>query len=119
MRNFTLRANSIGSVAPVVETLDVVFNSVVVHQIAETLNGIFVMRILIPLFAVVGPVLCLWLGYLGVVRRRTIARARFESAAGMWVTGPVAVLYGAVYLVVGPVIFVVLVPLAAAMCGLW
>jgi hypothetical protein len=94
-------------------------NSLIAHQVAQTLNGVTIMRILFPLLAVAGPVVLLWLGYLGVAKRRTIGRAQPESQRGVWITGPAAVVLGVIYLVAAPLIIYVMMPIAAAMVGVW
>ena len=77
------------------------------------------MRFLFPLLAVVGPVLLLWLGYLGVAKRRTIGRAQPESQRGIWITGPGAVVLGIIYPAAAPLMLYVMTPIAAAMVGIW
>ena len=73
------------------------------------------MKILFPLLAVVGPVVLLWLGYLGVAKRRTIGRAQPESQRGMWISGPGAVVLGVIYLAAAPLILYVMLPIAATL----
>lgn len=94
-------------------------NSLIAHQVADTLNGVAIMRILFPLLAFVGPILLLCLGYLGVAKRRTIGRAQPGSQRGVWITGPGAVVLGVIYLAAVPLMLYVMAPIAAAMVGIW
>jgi hypothetical protein len=100
-------------------------NAETVHNVAHTLGEVPFLKVLFPALAVGGPAVFFWFGVLGVVKKRTLLFGRARTAArgqelvSGWVTGWLAVLAGVIYLVVGLVMLAVMVPLSAALLGLW
>ena len=92
-----------------------------IHSVAKTLNDAGFLKVLFPVLAAAGPGLFFYFGYLGVVKRRTLAlaRTRGTSGGGGWVTGGWAIAFGIIYLLVAPVMLIAMGPIAAAMLGLW
>jgi len=93
-----------------------------IHSVANTLNDAGFLKVLFPVLAVVGPGVVFYFGYLGVVKRRTLALARMRGTSaggGGWVTGGWAIMFGVIYLLIAPFMLFVMGPIAAAMLGLW
>lgn len=97
------------------------------HTVADELSGTS-LAILFPVLTVGGSALLLYLAYLGIVRRRTLALPmhrlrgtglRAPVPQGYWVTGRAAVLTGISHLIVALVVLAVAGPISAALVGLW
>jgi hypothetical protein len=91
-----------------------------IHEVARTLNDAGALRVIFPLLTLIGPALFGYYGYLGVAKRRTLVLGgRVRGAGAWWVTGAWAMVLGAFYLVLGPLLLISMGTVATAMFGLW